>query len=137
MDQIERIGVSLEKNLLADFDKLITQKGYQNRSEAIRDLIRQQLNDARLPNPKALAIASVCIVYNHHLTKLMEKLTGLQHSHLLRAICSMHVHISEEDCMEIIVLRGPVGEINKVAENILSQKGVRLGKINFITADHS
>lgn len=136
MDQIERIGVSLEKNLLADFDKLITQKGYQNRSEAIRDLIHQQLNDIRLSNPKALAIASVCIVYNHHLTKLMEKLTGLQHSHLLQAICSMHVHISQEDCMEIIVLRGPVGEINKVAENILSQKGVRLGKINFITADH-
>jgi CopG family nickel-responsive transcriptional regulator len=137
MDQIERIGVSLEKKLLADFDKLIAQKGYQNRSEAIRDLIRQQLNSQQLSNPKAQAIASVCFVYNHHLTKLMEKLTSLQHSHLLQAICSMHVHISEEDCMEIIVLRGPVGEINKMAENILSQKGVRLGKINFITAEQS
>jgi CopG family nickel-responsive transcriptional regulator len=135
MEQIERVGVSLEKKLLADFDKLIAQKGYQNRSEAIRDLIRQQLNRRRLSNPKTHAIASVCLVYNHHLTRLMEKLTSLQHSHLLQAICSMHVHLNEEDCMEIIILRGPVGEINKVAENILSQKGVRLGRINFITAE--
>ncbi len=135
MEQIERIGVSLEKKLLADFDRLIAQKGYQNRSEAIRDLIREQLNSAQLTNPKAQATASVCLIYNHHLTKLMEKLTSLQHSHLLQTICSMHVHISEKDCMEIIVLRGPVGEINKMAENMLSQKGVRLGKINFITAD--
>ena len=137
MEQIERIGISLEKNLLADFDKLIAQKGYQNRSEAIRDLIREQLNSQQLSNPKTRAIASVCLVYNHHLTKLMEKLTSLQHSHLLQAICSMHVHLNQEDCMEIIVLRGPVGEINKVAENILSQKGVRLGRINFITAEQS
>jgi len=135
MEQIERIGVSLEKKLLADFDRLIVQKGYQNRSEAIRDLIREQLNSQQLSNPKAQAIASVCLVYNHHLTRLMEKLTSLQHSHLLQAICSMHVHLNEADCMEIIVLRGPAGEINKVAENMLSQKGVKLGRINFITAE--
>ena len=135
MEQIERIGVSLEKKLLADFDRLIVQKGYQNRSEAIRDLIREQLNSQQLSNPKAQAIASVCLVYNHHLTRLMEKLTSLQHSHLLQAICSMHVHLNEDDCMEIIVLRGPAGEINKVAENMLSQKGVKLGRINFITAE--
>ena len=135
MEQIERIGVSLEKGLLADFDKLIAKKGYQNRSEAIRDLIRQQLSSQQLDNPKTKAVAAVCMVYDHHSTRLMQKLTGLQHSHLLQTICTMHIHLDKHDCMEIIILKGPVGEINQTAENILSQKGVKLGRVNLIAAD--
>ena len=135
MAQIERIGVSLEKELLADFDKLIAKKGYQNRSEAIRNLIRQQLSSRHLGNPKTKAVAAVCMVYDHHSTKLMQKLTSLQHSHLLQTICTMHIHLDKHDCMEIIVLKGPVGEINQTAENILSQKGVKLGRVNLIAAD--
>ena len=132
MEQIERIGVSLEKGLLADFDKLIAKKGYQNRSEAIRDLIRQQLSGQQLGNPKTKAVAAVCMVYDHHSTKLMQKLTGLQHSHLLQTICTMHIHLDKHDCMEVIILKGPVGEINQTAENILSQKGIKLGRVNLI-----
>ncbi|MCX5634651.1 MAG: nickel-responsive transcriptional regulator NikR [Planctomycetota bacterium] len=135
MEQIERIGISLEKELLADFDKLIAKKGYQNRSEAIRDLIRQQLSGEQLSNPKTKAVAAVCMVYDHHSTKLMQKLTGLQHSHLLQTICTMHIHLDKHDCMEIIILKGPVGEINQTAENILSQKGIKLGRVNLIAAD--
>jgi len=135
MKQVERIGVSLDKNLLSRFDNLITKQGYQSRSEAIRDLIRQQLSEERLNNPKAEAVAAVCLVYNHHSTKLMEKLTDLQHSHLLQTICSMHIHLDIHDCMEVIVLRGRVGEINKMAENILSQKGVKLGRINLVATE--
>ena len=135
MQQVERIGVSLDKKLLSIFDKFIAKKGYQNRSEAIRDLIRQQLSEERLADPKAKAIATVFVVYDHHSTKLMEKLTSLQHSHLLQTISSMHIHLDEHDCLEVIILRGKVAEINKMAENILSQKGVKLGKINFVTAE--
>ncbi len=135
MQQIERIGVSLEKGLLSKFDKLIAKKGYQSRSEAIRDLLRQQLSGERLADPKARAVAAVFVVYDHHSTKLMEKLTGLQHSHLLQTISSIHIHLDEHDCLEVIILRGKVAEINKMAENILSQKGVKLGKINFVAAD--
>jgi len=135
MEQIERIGVSLEKKLLSAFDELIGEQGYQNRSEAIRDLIRQQLNTRRVSDPKAEAVAVVYLVYDHHSTKLMEKLTDLQHSCLLQIVCSMHIHLDAHDCMEVIVLRGPVGEINKVAENILSKKGVKLGRVNFITTE--
>ena len=135
MQRIERIGVSLEKELLSGFDKLIAKKGYQSRSEAIRDLVRQQLSGERLADPKAKAVAAVFVVYDHHSTKLMEKLTGLQHSHLLQTISSMHIHLDEHNCLEVIVLRGKVAEINKMAENILSQKGVKLGKINFVAAD--
>jgi CopG family nickel-responsive transcriptional regulator len=135
MQQIERIGVSLEEELLSRFDKLIAKKGYQSRSEAIRDLVRQQLSGERLADPKAKAVAAVFVVYDHHSTKLMEKLTHLQHSHLLQTISSMHIHLDEHDCLEVIVLRGKVAEINKMAENILSQKGVKLGKINLVAAD--
>ena len=135
MEQIERIGVSLERKLLSAFDELIGEQGYQNRSEAIRDLIRQQLNSRRVSDPKAEAVAVVYLVYDHHSTKLMEKLTDLQHSCLLQIVCSMHIHLDAHDCMEIIVFRGPVGQINKVAENILSKKGVKLGRVNFITTE--
>ena len=135
MKRIERIGVSLEKKLLADFDKLLTTQGYQSRSEAIRDLIRKQLSAQQLSDPKADAVAAVCLVYDHHATALMGKLTKLQHSHLLQTISSMHIHLDSHNCMEIIVLKGPVGQINKTAENIISQKGVKLGKVNYVTVD--
>ena len=86
MQRVERIGVSLESELLSKFDKLIAKQGYQNRSEAIRDLIRQQLSTEQLSNPKTKAIAAVFLVYNHHLTKLMQKLTEFQHSHFLHTM---------------------------------------------------
>jgi CopG family nickel-responsive transcriptional regulator len=132
MTEIERIGISLDKDLLADFDKLIAKQGYQSRSEAIRDLVRQQLSQQRLADPQAEAVAAVFLVYDHHAAKLTEKLIALQHSHLLQAISSLHVHLDKHDCLEIIVLRGKVREINKVGENILSMKGVKLGRINLV-----
>jgi CopG family transcriptional regulator, nickel-responsive regulator len=135
MEQVERIGVSLEKNLLILFDKMIKKRGYQNRSEAIRDLIRLQLSEQKLQNPDAQAVAAVCLVYDHHATNLMEKLTELQHSRLLQTVCSTHVHLDHHDCLELIVLKGKIGEINKTAENLISIKGVKLGKINLVAAD--
>jgi CopG family nickel-responsive transcriptional regulator len=77
----------------------------------------------------------VFVIYDHHSTKLLQELVGMQHSHLLQTICSMHVHLDAHDCMEVIVLKGQVGEINKTAENILSLKGVKLGKVNLITTE--
>lgn len=135
MSEVERIGVSLDKKLLSKFDKLIAKQGYQSRSEAIRDLVRRQLSDERIGDPKSKAVAAVLLVYDHHSTKLMEKLTGLQHSHLLQTISAMHIHLGEHDCLEVIVLRGRVGEIKKTAENIVSLKGVKLGRINFVATE--
>ena len=137
MMQVERVGVSLDKELLADFDARIADEGYQNRSEAIRDLIRRHLSDAKLEDAQADAIATINIVYDHHDARLMQKLTGLQHSHLLRTISSLHVHLDQHDCLEIIVLRGRVGQIRKVGEAILSMKGVKLGHINLLAAESS
>jgi len=132
MAKLERVGISLDKDLLADFDKLIAGRGYQSRSEAIRDLVRQQLSQEKLAHPMAEAVAAVFIVYDHHSAKLTEKLIDLQHSHLLHAISSLHVHLDRHDCLEIIVLRGRVSEINKVGQNILSMKGVKLGRVNLV-----
>jgi len=135
MSQIERIGVSLEKDLLAAFDALIDKRGYPSRSEAIRDLIRQQISAEKLGHPKAKAVAAVFLVYEHHSTKLMGMLTDLQHSHFLHVISSMHIHLDEHNCLEVIVMRGPVGEINKTAESLISLKGVKLGRINLLATD--
>jgi CopG family nickel-responsive transcriptional regulator len=135
MSQIERIGVSLEKELLAAFDGMIDQRGYASRSEAIRDLIREQISTERLANPKTKAVAAVFLVYDHHSTKLMRMLADLQHSHFLQVISSMHIHLDEHNCLEVIVLRGPVGEIHKTAENIISLKGVNLGRINLLATE--
>jgi CopG family nickel-responsive transcriptional regulator len=135
MSHIERVGVSLEKELLGAYDKLISAKGYQSRSEAIRDLIRQQLSSSRLKNDKAEAVAAVVLVYDHHATALMERLTELQHSHLLQTISSLHVHLDHHDCLEVIVLRGKVGEINKMGEKLISIKGVKLGRLNLLATE--
>jgi len=135
MSQVERIGVSLDKKLLSMFDGLITKRGYQSRSEAIRDLVRQQLSSERVTNPKAKAVAAVLLVYDHHATKLMERITSLQHSHILQTISSIHIHLDEHDCLEVIVLRGCVGEIQRTAENIISLKGVKLGRINLVATE--
>ena len=136
MTQLERIGVSLDKELLSMFDELIGKRGYQSRSEALRDLVRRELSEERLSDPKAKGVAAVFLVYDHHSTKLTDKLIGLQHSHSLasslQVISSLHVHLDEHDCLEVIVIRGQVGEINKVAQSILSMKGVKLGRLNIV-----
>jgi CopG family nickel-responsive transcriptional regulator len=135
MSQVERVGVSLEKELLTAFDELISEQGYQSRSEALRDLIRQQLSSRRLQNEKAQAIAAVVLVYDHHSTALMERLTDLQHSHLLQTISSLHVHLGHHDCLEVVVLKGKVGQINRMGEKLISIKGVKLGKINLLSTE--
>ena len=132
MQQVERVGVSVEKGLLAAFDKLITSQGYVNRSEAIRDLIREKISEEQLKNPKIPAVAVVLMVYDHHSSDIPKRLTDLQHSHLLKTISSIHVHINPHDCLEIIILKGKVGEIQKMADKIIALKGVKLGRVNFI-----
>jgi len=134
MSDIERVGVSLDKKLLSRFDELIAEQGYQNRSEAVRDLIRDKLSTELLAEPNTEAVAAVCLVYDHHAPGLMQKLIELQHHHLLQTICTMHIHLDAHDCMEVVVLRGKAGEINETAENIISQKGVRLGRINIVAS---
>ena len=132
MAQAQRIGVSLEEDLLKQFDKLIARQGYSNRSEAIRDLIRDKLSEAHLAEPDAEAVAAVFVVYDHHQARVSQKLMQLQHSELLKTISSMHVHLGHHDCLEVILLRGSVAEIARLGDSIVSLKGVKLGRVNLI-----
>lgn len=133
MSKIERVGVSLDKKLLEMFDQLITKQGYSNRSEAIRDLIRNRLSEEHLADPAAQATAGVFLIYDHHATKLSQQLIDLQHSHLLQVIASTHVHLDHHNCLEVIMLKGKVKEIEKLGNNIASLKGVKLSRTNIMT----
>jgi len=135
MDNMQRVGISVENDLLKRFDKLIDKQGYANRSEAIRDLVRDRLMREQLEEPDSNAIAAIFVVYDHHSTQLTQKLTELQHSQFLKTISSMHIHISHHDCLEVILLKGKVSEIKKMADKIIALKGVKLGKVNLIATE--
>jgi CopG family nickel-responsive transcriptional regulator len=133
MSKTERVGVSLDSKLLSMFDDLIAGQGYSNRSEAIRDLIRSRLSEERVAKPTTQAVAGVFLVYDHHSTELSRKLVDLQHSHLLQVIASTHVHLDHHNCLEVIMLKGKVGEIEKLADHMACLKGVKLSKVNIMT----
>ena len=135
MDKMQRVGISIEDDLLRKFDRLIEKQGYANRSEALRDLIRDKLMVADLAKPNTSAIAAIFVVYDHHSSQLSQKLIQLQHSQLLKTISSMHVHIGRHECLEVILLRGKVRQIKKLSDAIVALKGVKLGRVNLIATD--
>lgn len=135
MSKIERVGVSLEQALLGQFDKLIEKQGYTNRSEAVRDLIRDSLSREKLANPAATAVAGVFLVYDHHSTKLADKLLKLQHNHLLQVIAATHVHLDHHNCLEVIILKGKVKDVEELANRMTSLKGVKLGRLNVMSVE--
>jgi len=125
---IERIGISLEKDLLKQFDKLIGAKGYSNRSEAVRDMIREKLIEQDWRAPKGEAVATVLLVYEHETMELSQRLTGLEHEEFHYVVSSMHVHMDHDNCLEIMVLRGPGVEIQRLGERLISLRGVKHGR---------
>ena len=135
MGRTERVGISLESKLLSQFDRLIARQGYSNRSEAIRDLIRDRLTSEKLAQPKTRAVAAVFIVYDHHHAQLAQKLIQLQHSKVLHSIASMHIHLDRHNCLEVVLLRGTVSDITSLGDQIVSLKGVHSGQVNLIAAD--
>ena len=134
MSDIERIGVSIEKNLLKMYDEIIAEDGYKNRSEAVRDLIRERLSRKRLSDPQAHAVAGVFLIYDHHEKKLPQKLVDIQHNHLLEVAASTHVHLDHHNCLEVIILKGQVKEIEKLGNKIAALKGVKLSRLNIMAS---
>ena len=125
---IERIGISLEKKLLGQFDRLIRAKGYSNRSEAVRDLIREKLIEQEWTAPAGETVAAVFIVYEHETMELSQKLTGIEHEEYHHVVATLHVHMDPENCLEILVLRGPGKEIQRLGERLISMRGVKHGR---------
>jgi len=125
---IERIGISLDSKLLRQFDKLIGGKGYSNRSEAVRDLIREKLIEQEWAAPEGETVATVLLVYEHETMELSQRLTRLEHEEFHCIVSSMHVHMDHENCLEILVLRGPGRKIQKLGERLISTRGVKQGR---------
>ena len=127
---IERIGISLEGDLLKKFDRLIDDKGYVNRSEAVRDLIREKLVERSWSGDgKKDGVVVVTLVYDHDSSSLSQKLTHIQHENYLAVVSALHVHMDEHNCLEVLVLRGPAKELMKMAEGLVSTKGVKFGRV--------
>ena len=133
MGELVRFGVSMDSELLASFDDLIDRKGYSNRSEAIRDLVRNELVHLEWEHVDEETVATVTLVYSHEVRELADKLLELQHeSHQIVVSC-LHVHLDAHNCLEVLVLRGAAGRVRQVADRLVSTKGVRHGKIAMTT----
>ncbi len=128
---LERIGVSLEDELLARFDELIAEKGYVNRSEAIRDLIREALVQRAWSESEAREerVAVVTLVYDHDSSSLAQKLAHIQHENHKAVVSALHVHKDEHNCLEVLVLRGSARDVVRMGEGLVSTKGVTYGKL--------
>ena len=129
VEKITRFGVSIEPDLLKKFDKVIKKEGYANRSEAIRDLIRKNLITELKKDPNTNAIGTLTMVYDHHTGNLNNKLLDIQHDHTNEILTTTHVHIDHHNCLEVLVLKGKAGNIQRLADNIRSLKGIKHGEI--------
>jgi CopG family nickel-responsive transcriptional regulator len=124
-----RFGVSIDDRLLKRFDELISEKGYINRSEAIRDLIRNALVEEEWRHEEEEIVGTVSLVYDHHTRELADKLTDHQHSHHEAIISSLHIHLDAHHCLEVVVMKGKASEIKRLADELIGTKGVKHGKL--------
>lgn len=133
---MERFTISLDDSLARQFDELIAARGYVNRSEAVRDLIRGAIeNDRQRGEPSGQCVASLSYVYNHHERELSERLTGLQHDHHDLTVAAMHTHLDHDNCLENVVLKGLTAEVQQFADALIAERGVRHGKLNLIALE--
>ncbi len=133
MGETIRFGISIDDKLLESFDQLIEEKGYMNRSEAIRDLIRGALVEQKWEAGDAETVGTVTLVYNHHVRDLSDKLTEQQHAHHDQVISALHVHLDAHNCLEVLVLRGKARDVKKIADELIGVKGVKHGKLVMTT----
>lgn len=134
MKKIVRFGVSLDHHLLVDFDKVVRRRRYATRSEALRDLIRDQLVDQDWAGEADReTVATITFVYDHHVRNLTGKLTRIQHDFQGRIMAGMHVHLDHDHCLEVLVVKGKASQIREVADALVSVKGVKHGKLTMTT----
>jgi CopG family nickel-responsive transcriptional regulator len=126
----------MESDLLERFDTFVAERGLAtNRSEAVRDLVRNALAHARVENPEAEVVGTVTMIFNHHTSDLSEKLDSLQHKHYKEIISKLHVHLDAHNCLEVVVLRGKSREVHAMSDALLGTKGVVHGKLVITTTD--
>ncbi len=133
MGELSRIGVAIDDELLERFDRLIAERGYTNRSEAFRDLIRDELVEKTWESPESQVVGTVTLVYDHHVRLLNEKLTAIQHEFHHSILSTLHVHLDHDNCLEVLVVRGRAGDVTRVADVLISTKGVKHGRLTITT----
>jgi CopG family nickel-responsive transcriptional regulator len=129
MGKITRFGVSIEPDLLEKFDRMMKKKGYTNRSEAIRDLLRVTILQEKNADPNQKGLGTLTILYDHHSGPLTERLIELQHQHYTRILTSTHIHVDHDNCLEVLILQGRIGDIQTLADNIKALKGIKHGEL--------
>lgn len=129
MHRVTRFGVSIPAELVQSFDSIIKAKGYANRSEAIRDMMRDYLVESEWASGEGEVVGTVTLVYDHHVRELSNVLTNLQHAFHDQILCSTHVHLDEHNCLEVVVVKGTVGQVQTIADRLISTKGVKHGKL--------
>lgn len=134
MAELSRIGIAIHEDLLAKFDGLIAERGYTNRSEAFRDLIRNELVQEVWKSSDAEVFGTVTLVYDHHARLLTEKLTELQHQYHNAILSALHVHLDHDNCLEVILVKGKGSLVQKLANGLIAVKGVKHGKFTVTTA---
>jgi CopG family nickel-responsive transcriptional regulator len=133
MGELSRIGVAIDSELLEKFDTLISRRGYSNRSEAFRDLIRDELVERAWEAPNSEVVGTVTLVYDHHVRLLSEKLTDLQHGSYDHILSTLHVHLDHDNCLEVLVVRGKAAAVRQIADTLISTKGVKHGRLTITT----
>ncbi|MFC1698735.1 nickel-responsive transcriptional regulator NikR [Candidatus Omnitrophota bacterium] len=132
MSELFRFGISLEKELLEKFDHLIREENYTNRSEAFRDLIRQELVKKQWQEGKEIA-GAITIIYNHHKRELLNKIIDLQHDFQKAIISTQHIHLDHNNCLEIIAIKGNPKETQKLFNTLKSIKGIKHAALSMTT----
>lgn len=134
MEKIKRFGVSMNSKLLDMFDRYIHKKGYTNRSEAIRDIIRDHLVSQEWLNSTTETIGTITLVYDHETGDISERLIESQHHYCENIISSIHVHLDKHNCLEVLVVRGKANKIQEISDHLISNKGVKHGKLTMTTS---
>src|SRR5579862_2217652 len=134
MGELSRIGVAIDSELLKKFDALIAERSYTNRSEAFRDLIRDAMIEHKAERPESIVVGTVTLVYDHHVRRLSEKLTDMQHEHYHNVLSTLHVHLDHDHCLEVIVLKGKAAVVRRMADALISAKGVKHGRLTITTS---
>ena len=135
---MDRFTISLDESLATAFDELIKARGYATRSEAVRDILRTHLQHNREQrDAKGSCVANLSYVYNHHERELSERLTTIQHQHHNLTISTMHAHLDHEECIETVMLKGPIQQVRQFAERIIAERGVRHGQLNLVSVELS
>jgi CopG family transcriptional regulator, nickel-responsive regulator len=133
---MDRFTISLDENLATAFDALIKERGYATRSEAVRDILRGHIQkSAEKRNASGPCVANLSYVYSHHERELSERLTNIQHDHHDLTIATMHAHLDHDQCIETVMLRGPVERVREFAEEIIAERGVRHGVFNLVNVE--